>query len=88
MFFHFVVICNNALLRTSLYSWKQGEVELGNGLPDIRSMGQCLEALKVAGFEVSSMVMVVSLFHISPCLNFKIQIFLCNYERSIHLMFC
>ncbi|XP_007028764.2 PREDICTED: cycloartenol-C-24-methyltransferase isoform X1 [Theobroma cacao] len=30
----------------------KGEVELGNGLPDIRSMGQCLEALKLAGFEV------------------------------------
>lgn len=32
---------------------KQREVELGNGLPDIRSMGQCIEALKQAGFEVS-----------------------------------
>ncbi|XP_059668413.1 cycloartenol-C-24-methyltransferase-like [Cornus florida] len=30
----------------------KGEVELGNGLPDIRSTGQCLEALKLAGFEV------------------------------------
>lgn len=30
----------------------KGEVELGNGLPDIRSMGQCLEALELAGFEV------------------------------------
>ncbi|OMO71432.1 Methyltransferase type 11 [Corchorus olitorius] len=30
----------------------KGEIELGNGLPDIRSMGQCLEALKLAGFEV------------------------------------
>nr|XP_023916352.1 cycloartenol-C-24-methyltransferase-like isoform X2 [Quercus suber]POF05666.1 cycloartenol-c-24-methyltransferase [Quercus suber] len=30
----------------------KGEVELGNGLPGIRSMGQCLEALKVAGFEI------------------------------------
>ncbi|KAJ7976779.1 Methyltransferase [Quillaja saponaria] len=30
----------------------KGEVELGNGLPDIRSMGQCLEALKQAGFKV------------------------------------
>ncbi|CAL5411312.1 unnamed protein product [Camellia sinensis] len=26
----------------------KGEVELGNGLPDIRSMKQCLEALKLA----------------------------------------
>ncbi|KAM4091936.1 hypothetical protein ACJW30_09G174000 [Castanea mollissima] len=30
----------------------KGEVELPNGLPGIRSMGQCLEALKVAGFEI------------------------------------
>ncbi|XP_021619756.1 cycloartenol-C-24-methyltransferase isoform X2 [Manihot esculenta] len=30
----------------------KGEVELGNGLPDIRSMEECLEALKLAGFEV------------------------------------
>ncbi|XP_030926837.1 cycloartenol-C-24-methyltransferase-like isoform X3 [Quercus lobata] len=30
----------------------KGEVELGNGLPGIRSKGQCLEALKVAGFEI------------------------------------
>ncbi|KAK4839642.1 hypothetical protein QYF36_023660 [Acer negundo] len=30
----------------------KAEVELGNGLPDIRSMGECLEALKLAGFEV------------------------------------
>ncbi|PSR91071.1 Cycloartenol-C-24-methyltransferase [Actinidia chinensis var. chinensis] len=30
----------------------KGEVELGNGLPDIRSMGQCFEALILAGFEV------------------------------------
>ncbi|KAF9664744.1 hypothetical protein SADUNF_Sadunf16G0049900 [Salix dunnii] len=30
----------------------KGEVELGNGLPDIRSMDECLEALQLAGFEV------------------------------------
>ncbi|XP_043692291.1 cycloartenol-C-24-methyltransferase [Telopea speciosissima] len=28
------------------------EIELGNGLPDVRSTRQCLEALKLAGFEV------------------------------------
>ncbi|XP_015582645.1 cycloartenol-C-24-methyltransferase [Ricinus communis] len=28
------------------------DVELGNGLPDIRSMEECLEALQLAGFEV------------------------------------
>ncbi|CAL5430931.1 unnamed protein product [Camellia sinensis] len=30
----------------------KGEVELGNGLPDIRSMKQCLEALKLEGLGV------------------------------------
>ncbi|XP_058073696.1 cycloartenol-C-24-methyltransferase-like isoform X2 [Magnolia sinica] len=30
----------------------KAEVELGNGHPDIRSMEQCLDALKLAGFEV------------------------------------
>lgn len=41
------------LLTTILVPTKQREVELGNGLPDIRSMGECIEALKHAGFEVS-----------------------------------
>lgn len=30
----------------------QAEIELGDGLPDIRSTRQCLDALKKAGFEV------------------------------------
>ncbi|KAF3787262.1 Cycloartenol-C-24-methyltransferase [Nymphaea thermarum] len=30
----------------------KAEIELGNGLPDVRSTEQCLEALKQAGFEV------------------------------------
>nr|XP_027106902.1 cycloartenol-C-24-methyltransferase-like isoform X1 [Coffea arabica] len=30
----------------------KAEIELGNGLPDIRLTGQCLEAVKKAGFEV------------------------------------
>jgi sterol 24-C-methyltransferase len=30
----------------------KAEIELGNGLPDIRTTHQCLEALKQAGFEV------------------------------------
>ncbi|XP_073023292.1 cycloartenol-C-24-methyltransferase isoform X1 [Primulina eburnea] len=30
----------------------KAEIELGNGLPDIRTTQQCLEALKKAGFEV------------------------------------
>lgn len=30
----------------------KAEIELGNGLPDVRTTNQCLEALKAAGFEV------------------------------------
>ncbi|XP_024022049.1 cycloartenol-C-24-methyltransferase [Morus notabilis] len=30
----------------------KAEIEIGDGLPDIRSTGKCLEALKQAGFEV------------------------------------
>ncbi|KAH6803498.1 sterol methyltransferase 1 [Perilla frutescens var. frutescens] len=30
----------------------KAEIELGNGLPDIRLTGQCLDALKKAGFEI------------------------------------
>ncbi|MCO5570152.1 hypothetical protein L7F22_023869 [Adiantum nelumboides] len=30
----------------------KAEIELGNGLPDVRTTSQCLEALKAAGFEV------------------------------------
>lgn len=48
----------------NLCSWIQGEVELGNGLPDIRSMEECLEALKLAGFEVSGMNVELAIFHI------------------------
>lgn len=31
----------------------QAEIEIGDGLPDIRSTRKCLEALKQAGFEAS-----------------------------------
>ena len=31
----------------------QAEIEIGDGLPDIRLTRQCLEALKQAGFEVN-----------------------------------
>lgn len=33
----------------------KAEIELGNGLPDIRSTRQCLQAAIDAGFEVSSL---------------------------------
>ena len=32
------------------------EIELGNGLPDIRRTHQCLQAVKDAGFEVRQML--------------------------------
>lgn len=41
---------------------EQAEIEIGDGLPDIRLTGQCIEALKKAGFEVSCKSLI-SLFH-------------------------
>lgn len=35
-------------------SYLQAEIELGNGLPCIRLTSECLDAVKKAGFEVSS----------------------------------
>jgi hypothetical protein len=32
----------------------QAEIEVGNGLPEIRLTRKCLEALKQAGFEVTA----------------------------------
>lgn len=37
----------------------QAEIELGNGLPDVRLTRQCLEALEQAGFEVSSKILAI-----------------------------
>jgi sterol 24-C-methyltransferase len=31
----------------------KAEIELGDGLPDIRTTRQCVQAMKDAGFEVS-----------------------------------
>lgn len=39
----------------------QAEIELGNGLPDIRLTHQCLEAVKKAGFEVSGTILAMLL---------------------------
>lgn len=35
------------------HSLVQAEIEIGDGLPDIRLTTKCLEALKQAGFEVN-----------------------------------
>lgn len=43
-------------------SLKQAEIEIGDGLPDIRLTGKCLEALKQAGFEVSAAAVLFFLF--------------------------
>jgi sterol 24-C-methyltransferase len=40
-------------MNTNKDSIFQGEIEIGDGLPDIRLTTKCLEALKQAGFEVS-----------------------------------
>lgn len=41
----------------------QAEIEIGDGLPDIRLTGKCLEALKQAGFEVSWKKNFINTFH-------------------------
>lgn len=41
-------------LKFSKIPYIQAEIELGNGLPDIRLTSQCLDAVKKAGFEVNS----------------------------------
>jgi hypothetical protein len=54
----------------------QAEIEIGNGLPDIRSTGKCLEALKQAGFEVTasySSSFFESVFIIGTSFNFLIN---------------
>ena len=42
----------------------QAEIEIGDGLPDIRLTRQCLEALKQAGFEVNSYFSLLPFFSI------------------------
>jgi len=36
-----------------MFYWLQAEIEIGDGLPDIRLTTKCAEALKQAGFEVN-----------------------------------
>ncbi|KAL2939906.1 Cycloartenol-C-24-methyltransferase [Bienertia sinuspersici] len=40
----------------------KAEIELGDGLPDIRSTNQCLEALKKAGFEITNACRIGTIF--------------------------
>ncbi|KAM0937629.1 putative sterol 24-C-methyltransferase [Dioscorea sansibarensis] len=40
--------------NNQIHQSTKAEIELGNGFPSIRSTNQCLEALKLAGFEVIS----------------------------------
>ena len=49
-----------------LFGWK--EIEIGDGLPNIRLTGKCLEALKQAGFEVSDISYFI-LFFVFSLLN-------------------
>lgn len=50
----------------------QAEIEIGDGLPDIRLTGKCLEALKQAGFEVGR----------------KFSFFMKYTEEILALIFC
>ncbi|KAF7144284.1 hypothetical protein RHSIM_Rhsim05G0184300 [Rhododendron simsii] len=56
------------------------EIELGNGLPDIRTTTQCLEALKQAGFEL----MVLECVGLAPKGSQRVQAFL---EKSAEGLF-
>lgn len=47
-------------MNTNKDSTLQGEIEIGDGLPDIRLTTKCLEALKQAGFEVSILLQILS----------------------------
>ncbi|XP_074566210.1 cycloartenol-C-24-methyltransferase 1-like [Curcuma longa] len=38
--------------NNEIHKKAKAEIELGNGLPDVRTTRQCLDALKLAGFEV------------------------------------
>lgn len=45
-----ILDCEYTHIKTILLT--QAEIEIGDGLPDIRLTVKCLEALKQAGFEV------------------------------------
>ncbi|KAK7824438.1 v-type proton atpase subunit e [Quercus suber] len=64
-FFHFILffLYQNFI---ELLGWK--EIEIGDGLPNIRLTGKCLEALKQAGFEVSDISYFI-LFFVFALLN-------------------
>ena len=47
----------------NIFQLVQAEIEIGDGLPDIRSTEQCIDALKKASFEVSEQSLSLSLFH-------------------------
>ena len=51
----------------------QAEIEIGDGLPDIRLTGQCIEALKKAGFDVS-IIHLFSPIQFFPYLTYQITV--------------
>ncbi|KAG6524321.1 hypothetical protein ZIOFF_014227 [Zingiber officinale] len=62
----------------------KAEIELGNGLPDVRTTRQCLDALKLVGFEViwekdlasDSPVKALEFVRISPAESNRVSSFL------------
>lgn len=51
-----------------LFNDHQSEIELGNGLPEIRLTTQCIEAAKKAGFEVSTKFLFYKFYLVSKLL--------------------
>jgi hypothetical protein len=76
-------------LTILLASLAQTEIEVGNGLPEIRLTRKCLEALKQAGFEVTAsfsfFFFFKSLFIIGTSFNFLIYFAQRSYGRKILL---
>jgi len=52
----------------------KAEIELGSGLPDIRSTRQCIQAMKDAGFEVLSLYQYTQAMSLLPTM-FQVKLF-------------
>lgn len=63
----------------------QADIEIGDGLPDIRTTGKCLEALKQAGFEVAVTSIMLCFF-----LLFSLSLFLwlAQVNWQLNYLFC
>jgi len=52
----------------------KADIELGNGLPDIRTTHQCVQAMKDAGFEVLSLYQYTQAMSLLPTM-FQVKLF-------------